>query len=266
MFFGCNCLPNLDLSNFKTDKLTSTSSMFSGCSNLKTIIVGEGWNTNAIQSGGYIFEDCNNLIGGKGTEYIGDGIEYAHIDGGEDNPGYFTSVPILISITNLPSKYEYVEGQAFTSDGGVLTVVCKNNDTYSTSLSNAKITGFDNTKIGEQTLTVSYHGLETTFKVKVEAKSPTSIAIKSLPTKREYIEGTDFSTEGGVVSVLYNNDTSEDIALNHSNIKLYGFDNTKIGEQTLTASYLGLETTFNVKVVAKSPTSIAIKSLPTKRE
>ena len=36
--------------------------------------------------------DCPNLVGGQGTKFDEDHIdaEYAHIDGGESNPGYLT--------------------------------------------------------------------------------------------------------------------------------------------------------------------------------
>ena len=39
-----------------------------------------------------MFEGCERLVGGRGTTYDPDHIdvEYAHIDGGPDNPGYLT--------------------------------------------------------------------------------------------------------------------------------------------------------------------------------
>ena len=259
MFNGCRSLTSLDVSSFKTENVTYMGAMFYGCSSLKTIYVGDGWNTNAVQSADNMFEDCDNLVGVKGTKYTdqGKGIEYAHIDGGEDNPGYFTAVPMLLSITNLPSKYEYVEGELFSADGGVLTVVYKNLDTYSPPLSDAEITGFDNTKLGEQKLTVSYLGLETTFNVKVVAKSPVSVAIKALPNKVEYITGQDFSIDGGVLTVTFNNGTTEDVALKSDDIKISGFDKNKAGEQTVTIEYLGQTATFSVKVTEDSKTPVS---------
>ena len=220
MFSGCNSLTSLDVSNFKTDNVTDMTYMFDDCYELKTIYVGEGWNTNAVQSADNLFKDCWNLVGGKGTKYIyqGEGIEFAHIDGGENNPGYFTAGPMLLSITNLPSKYEYIEGEQFSADGGILTVIYKNFDTETIELSKTKITGFNNTKLGEQKLTASYLGLETTFNVKVVAKSPVSVDIKALPTEIEYATGQDFTIDGGVLTVTFNNGTTEDIALTSDNV------------------------------------------------
>ena len=66
--------------------------MFLGCKNLKTIYVGEGWNTSRNEGLEDMFVDCPNLVGGKGTKYDEDHTDgsYAHIDGGESNPGYLT--------------------------------------------------------------------------------------------------------------------------------------------------------------------------------
>lgn len=254
MFSGCNSLTSLDVSNFKTDNVTDMTYMFDDCYELKTIYVGEGWNTNAVQSADNLFKDCWNLVGGKGTKYIyqGEGIEFAHIDGGENNPGYFTAVPMLLSITNLPSKYEYIEGEQFSADGGILTVIYKNFDTETIELSKTKITGFNNTKLGEQKLTASYLGLETTFNVKVVAKSPVSVDIKALPTKIEYATGQDFTIDGGVLTVTFNNGTTEDIALTSDNVKISGFNPNKAGEQTVTIEYFGQTATFHVKVTENS--------------
>ena len=39
-----------------------------------------------------VFNGCTSLVGGMGTTYDANhvGADYAHIDGGPDNPGYFT--------------------------------------------------------------------------------------------------------------------------------------------------------------------------------
>ena len=39
-----------------------------------------------------VFKGCTALVGGQGTKYDAEHTDYtyAHIDGGTDNPGYFT--------------------------------------------------------------------------------------------------------------------------------------------------------------------------------
>ena len=67
--------------------------MFSVCSNLRTVYVGNGWSTTAVTNSGNMFYNCSSLVGGQGTTYDANYIDktYAHIDGGTSNPGYFTA-------------------------------------------------------------------------------------------------------------------------------------------------------------------------------
>ncbi|MBO4337486.1 MAG: BspA family leucine-rich repeat surface protein [Lachnospiraceae bacterium] len=91
-FTNCLSLKKLDLGSFKTDKLTYVDYMFSGCSSLKTIYATSEFDLSGVEDSGHVFEGCSALTGGKGTAYDAEKISvtYAVIDGGEDNPGYFT--------------------------------------------------------------------------------------------------------------------------------------------------------------------------------
>ncbi len=94
MFSGCEKLTTLDVGSFNTAEVRNISAMFSGCSNLTTIYAGSEWylNVNVDFDGNWVFLGCTNLVGGAGTVYDADHIDYtyAHIDGGTSNPGYFT--------------------------------------------------------------------------------------------------------------------------------------------------------------------------------
>jgi surface protein len=91
MFGNCENLTNLDLRNYNTAKVTDMSHMFHGCTNMRTICVGDGWSTANVTQSGYMFTSCTNLVGGAGTVFDKNHVdaEYAHIDGGQTNPGYF---------------------------------------------------------------------------------------------------------------------------------------------------------------------------------
>ena len=91
MFYGCK-MTNLDLSKFNTAKVTNMGGMFYRCSNLTTIYAGSGWSTNAVTNSSNMFYGCTKLVGGQGTTYNSSHVDkaYAHIDGGSNNPGYFT--------------------------------------------------------------------------------------------------------------------------------------------------------------------------------
>ena len=94
MFFYCANLTSLDLSSFITSNVKNMASMFDSCSDLTTIYVGDGWSTAAVTSSTDMFLDCINLVGGQGTTYDANHVnkDYAHIDGGTANPGYFTDI------------------------------------------------------------------------------------------------------------------------------------------------------------------------------
>ena len=92
MFDSCKSLTSIDVSNFNTANVTNMGLMFDGCSSLKTIYAGSEWSTAKVEIGNGMFLNCTNLVGGAGTAYDANHNDYtyAHIDGGPDNPGYFT--------------------------------------------------------------------------------------------------------------------------------------------------------------------------------
>ena len=65
--------------------------MFYYCTSLKTIYVGEGWNTSKAEFTERMFEYLTSIVGGKGTKYDSEIIDAtrARIDGGKAKPGYF---------------------------------------------------------------------------------------------------------------------------------------------------------------------------------
>ena len=63
MFSGCSSLQSLDLSSFNTASVTDMNSMFSGCSVLENIYVGDGWSTQAVTTGNFMFNNCPKLPG-----------------------------------------------------------------------------------------------------------------------------------------------------------------------------------------------------------
>ena len=97
MFYKCTNLTSLDLSSFNTQKVTNCSHMFQYSSQLTTIYGGLGWDLSNATSKNNMFSGCTSLVGGEGTAYtdvydtsVEDDSQYAHVDGGEDYPGFFT--------------------------------------------------------------------------------------------------------------------------------------------------------------------------------
>lgn len=111
MFQGCTSLQSLDLSHFNTDKAESYSGMFSMCENLKNIYVSKNFENTDTAISTSMFDRCPNLVGGMGTKYDPTFIDStaARIDGGVNNPGYFTAIsdkPLETSQTNESNMSE----------------------------------------------------------------------------------------------------------------------------------------------------------------
>ena len=96
MFDHCSKLTMVDLGTWDTRSVAQNrmGSMFNNCSSLTAIIVGPNW--QAAEKSRYMFEYCNSLVGGAGTQcpenfYKEYDWTYAHVDGGTANPGYLTA-------------------------------------------------------------------------------------------------------------------------------------------------------------------------------
>ncbi len=119
MFTECSSLTSLDISGFSTENLTSIASMFGYCSALEVIYASENWSIANVESGDYMFYECSQLCGEKGTQYSYSNSDYtyAHIDGGMENPGYFSSkesfVPYaILSDDNKILTFYYGDGES----------------------------------------------------------------------------------------------------------------------------------------------------------
>jgi hypothetical protein len=68
--------------------------MFSDCSSLTKIYVSNKWTVSRLSYNQNLFDNNDSLVGGSGTAYSSSNKKsnYAHIDGGSNNPGYFTDI------------------------------------------------------------------------------------------------------------------------------------------------------------------------------
>ena len=96
LFTNCTALEEVDISgwNFNDSAPTnlSCSGMFSGCTSLKVIYASYDF-PSSVSSATDLFKNCTALKGGAGTEFDASNTNYlsrARIDGGPNNPGYFT--------------------------------------------------------------------------------------------------------------------------------------------------------------------------------
>lgn len=169
-----------------------------------------------------------------------------------------------ISISTKPTKLTYIKNyEKLDVSGGKIKVVYNDKSTETVDIKSSMVSGFDNSKTGEQTLTVSYGAKTTSYKVNIENINITSIKVTTLPTKTSYIEDyDDLDLTGGKLTVYYNNNKSKVIDLKNASVS--GFSNSSPGKINLTVTYSGKTTTFSVTIVQKTITSIKMQSLPYK--
>ncbi len=152
-----------------------------------------------------------------------------------------------VTISALPDKQTYIEGQALDLTGGAILVTYDNGETQTLPMTSAAVSGYDPTLTGTQNITLTYGELSTSFTVTVQAKALVSLAITHLPDKTAYHEDELFSADGLIVTAYYDNDTSAPV----TGYALTGYSQTP-GEKTVTASLEGKSASFTVTVSAHS--------------
>ncbi len=106
----------------------------------------------------------------------------------------------------------------------------------------ATFSGFSSDASGKYTITVTYDGKETSYVVTVKNPEVVSLAIGEY--QNEYFVGDEFVAP--VVTGHFDNGEEKEVEATFT-----GFDSSKVGEITVTASYNGVSITFKVEVKAR---------------
>jgi beta-lactam-binding protein with PASTA domain len=148
-----------------------------------------------------------------------------------------------ISVSQLPSKREYLLGESFAT-GGLVVMASYSNASSRNVTSTCNFSGFNSSTEGAKTIVVSYSENATTRTASftVTVKKPTqpapvalsAISVSQLPSKREYLLGESFATGGLVVMASYSDASSRNVtgACNFS-----GFNSSTEGAKTIVVSY-----------------------------
>ncbi len=91
MFSDCKSLTSLNLSSFNTSKVTNMDLMFFNCSYLETIYCNEDWSGGSVTSSISMFKGCTNLMGA--VPYDSDNAN--NITFANPTTGYFTTIEIV---------------------------------------------------------------------------------------------------------------------------------------------------------------------------
>lgn len=282
-----NCLFN----NVTLGKLVSDvkATSFSNCINLQEIKVAEG-NTDYKSIGGVLFTfDGKTLVKypDAKTEVsytLPDGVERISANAfsnnksikevkstdsniiTEDKAFEGTQVEKIskidsptdnVTVTSIEVnkdtiKTNYTVGDDLDLTNSTIKVTKTNGSTEDVKITSDIVSGYDKTKVGTQTLTVTYGAKTVTFIITVVAVGDKDAVVSSISAnkdtfKTEYNVGQDLDLTNSTIKVLKSNNTSTDVKVTSDMIS--GYDKFKATKQTITISYQGKETTVEVTVV-----------------
>ncbi len=91
-------------------------------------------------------------------------------------------------------------------------------------------------------------------------KEVTAVSLNQAPTKTDYVQGQALDMEGGSLLVTYNDGSQEEVRLSMAQVTQYDF--TKIGTQTVKATYAEKTVSFEINTTASELLSISIGQAP----
>jgi len=125
-----------------------------------SIILPEAELEGSELEGWYTEEECINKVGNANEEYTPEGDIKLYAK--------WTKIIANIGIKEEPIKTVYKKGETFDKTGGKIIVVYEDGTTEEKEMESeeVEVEGYDENKIGEQLITVSYKGYNAVFKVK----------------------------------------------------------------------------------------------------
>lgn len=166
-----------------------------------------------------------------------------------------------IKITKKPKQMDYNEGQAFDPTGMEVTAYYEDGTTKVLGKDDYVVTGYNSQSPGKKELTISYNGYTATLSVTVREKVLDSIAVDpdNLP-RTLYGLGEEFDVTGGVILAKFDNGATIRYSMTAKMIS--GFDNTKLGKQTLTITFGEKTTKLEVTVQKDAPPTTTTATSP----
>ncbi len=179
-------------------------------------------------------------------------------DGADDSED--GSEILRIRIENMPESTVYSGDMIDLEDAKILAVT-RNGSVISVPVTQNMLSGFDTTKLGEQTVTITYESCTTTFVVNVLKAEVQAISIAERPNVISVVQGGDLSLSG--VKLKVELQSRSIIIDNINNAMIRGYDKSlPVGVHTIYIDYAGFSTSLEIEVLSKSVISLQIVSKP----
>lgn len=168
--------------------------------------------------------------------------------------------PVSVKFSSEPNKKLYLVGEELDLSGARLELTYESGQKLPDIVKTEWCTGFDSTKVGKKTVTVTYPETSCTATFSVEVVTEDSLKIVK-PSKLVYFVGEQEDRSGLTVSVVYSNGQTD---LLESGYTVTGFSSNTIGEKTVTVKYKNLSATYKINVVEPALLMINIEKVPNK--
>ena len=147
-----------------------------------------------------------------------------------------------------PTKRNYEYGESLDLTGGkVTTKMASGAIKESTNMTASMISGFDNTKVGSQKITVTYDGKSNSFTISVK-DSIKGISMNTQPNKTNYDLGANLDVSGATITVVKSSGIT---VIPVTSDMISGYNPKNAGTQVIKVSYGGFTTNFIVNVLPK---------------
>jgi len=258
MFEGLSSITALDIQRFNTTNATDISNMFTNCSELVTIEVGNTFTFENSTTGDNMFVGCTKLEGGAHTQYSNTHVdkEYARIDT-TTTPGYFTCELEVntIEISQVPTKNSYKFGDTFDPTNLSIKLnytISPLYDivTYADNESDFQFTNLpSNWNLTDQTyVTIKYKNYDTkTVNFNITVKNIDKIKVDNLPGEslRKYKKGEKLNPSGLRIKLKYVGDEEYSTTVAYNNEPTnFRFNGTVASESVLNT----VNNDFNINV------------------
>lgn len=111
-----------------------------------------------------------------------------------------------VVLAQMPNKVSYLVHQdELDMTGGKLLVVYADGESAVVDITNSMVTGFNNTVIGENVVSIHYCNAVTTLSLQIAAAQLIGISIQKNPARMTYEEGDFFDKTGMEVTAFFNN-------------------------------------------------------------
>ena len=155
-----------------------------------------------------------------------------------------------ITVSKMPDKTTYYQKELFDETGLEISGTTSTGETV--SVTDYELSGFDSSSAGTKTITATSGNASATFEVTVLTDSLTGISITTMPSKTEYHINGEFEPSGILVSASASDGNT--VTLKSDQLIYSGFDSSSPGIKTITASYNGMTSSFDITIM--TPVSI----------